>query len=301
MFCVVAYTPLLLNADFLQIGRGRERDLAVPRMVNATVYLCVALVCMALDASLFFLPAAIAVGNLVGTRVQYWYVQRAFHFDLGTTVARLWRSHVRAFDYRASLLMVFVPFGYPLLHSLDVFWLGRIAPTEVLGEYAAAYRLTFVLADIYALIGMTALSHFSAVGPSGRSKLGRPIGFALLAASGLAILVALFAAPIVGVTFGSDYRDSAVLLRVFSVVSVIYLAAVLFSNKAVADHRQGDVFVAYTVAIGLSLLLKLMFKPTDALTALTTTVIAETVLVCLLLLGSARASYRDKHLPAIKE
>lgn len=291
LLCVVAYTPLLLNVDFLQIGRQRERDLAIPRLVNAIVYLGITVVCIAANAPLFLVAGAIALGNLAGVRVQYWYVQRTFRFSMTNAMRHLWRSSRFRFDHRASLAMAFVSFGYPMLHSLDVFWLSRAAPAEELGEYSAAYRLMFVLADIYTLFGMTALSHFSAT--RGSTEQGwRLTPLALLVASCIAAGVALFAEPIVAITYGDGFQNSVALLRVFALVGVVYFAVVLLSNRAVAEHRQGRVFAAYLTAIGLSLLLKLVLRPADARVALLTTLGAELVLVVALALTVARTPQR---------
>jgi O-antigen/teichoic acid export membrane protein len=230
----------------------------------------------------YAIPLALLIGNTTGVVVQYVMVNRTMGFQLGNLISRRLRLPTR-FDYTTSVLLTFVSYGYPMMHSLDVFWLGRTGTSDALGQYSAAYRLGFVFADAYTLIGMTALSHFA----DHRRRTGlsarRVIALLVFGAGIVAATVSVLAQPLVHAVFGASYADSVPLLQGFAFVTVVYMAVVMLANFAVARHRQRTVFAAYSVGVTISIVLKLVLRPSGAWDVLATTIAAEVLLLAVLL------------------
>lgn len=171
--------------------------------------------------------------------------------------------------------------------------LVRAGYVEDAGLYSLAYRLaTTAYMPVLAVLGAS-FHRFFAVGAAGglsaTTGLARRLAVPLGAYCVLVALVLVFAAPLVPVLVGDDYRGSVTLLMVLSVLPLLRMGQALTGDALTGSGRQKTRTRCSIGSAGLNLVLNVTLIPSyGVVAALFSTLVSEVAALVLLSLAVRR-------------
>ena len=168
-----------------------------------------------------------------------------------------------------------------------VIMMSLIATGHQTGLFATSFRvfeIFFGLAGIVLPVAMPVLASAGTDAVRQRYIVQRMTELGVAVATFLALLLAVFAEPVLELLGGAEYRDAAPLLRVQALALVPVFLGQAWQLSLIAIRRQSALLVANTVALAAVLVLGLLLiPPYEAMGAAVAAVVAETALAAALL------------------
>jgi O-antigen/teichoic acid export membrane protein len=197
-----------------------------------------------------------------------------------------------SFTFRPGLYKVVLPLLWIDLATAVYFrsdmmmlqWLG--VPQEQIGQYAAGYRLIEAMILLTAPVGLLLFRHIRLLNKD-RRALGRyiPRATALAAILGVtgAAIIAGFAEPIVALTYGSNYTETASLLAILAWSLAFVLPNAFLTQAALALNLERPYVWAASIAAVCNVALNFVFIVRyGAQAAAWVTIVTEAVLFAIL-------------------
>ncbi len=150
-----------------------------------------------------------------------------------------------------------------LLLNIDIIALGVLARPDVVGSYAAAGKIVFVLVTAVEVLWNAMLPRLSRLWRESperfRSRLQLYLGLILAGFVPLAAGGMLLGGRLMDLLYGTQYPGAGLVFRVLSLSYVLLAVGQFFGNALIASDRQRAVFppvaLAAAVALGGNLLL----------------------------------------------
>ena len=234
--------------------------------------------------SLLWFCAAFATGQLA---------------ELGWLIWRMPRASVKAnralWPEVRLLIHQTTPFAIAFLaltvfYKFDVLLLQRLQPGEVVGVYAAGYKLVDI---VHALAVIAAAALYPRLArllnqPDRAAAASRTLELFLLAGTSGAALLWLLRGSLTHLLFGSEYAGTAAVLGLLAPALVSLVINILAGYLLSVADRIGWLAVAYILACGLKLVLGLWWVPLHGAEGMAAAkLVSETTLSVLLLAALA--------------
>ncbi|WP_143341917.1 oligosaccharide flippase family protein [Deinococcus indicus] len=190
-------------------------------------------------------------------------------------------------DYKEGLAFSISLSSQNIYNDIDKTMLSKMSNYESAGVYSAAYRVMDVAFTPIKSIFFASYARFfesGSKGITGTIDFAKKISPIILALSGAIILLLNTISPLVPSIFGDDFSESALILRILSLViffrSINYLLADSLTGAGYQKQRSVVQFVGCIVNIGLNLVL---IPYSGAKGAAFASVVTETTIFLLLL------------------
>jgi O-antigen/teichoic acid export membrane protein len=165
---------------------------------------------------------------------------------------------------RESLSFVAIPLIYSLILFMDIWFVGALRPGEDGGVFVSAHTVSRIVVFILSAVSMAAFPAFVsafAAGDRGRAlRLFRGLGDLLLGgALPLALLLSVFAGPMVRILFGGAYESAALSLALLAPAHLLLMSLTLFVYVLFAADRRGTALLILASAAALDACLQPLF------------------------------------------
>jgi O-antigen/teichoic acid export membrane protein len=219
-------------------ARVRSKYPSYANIIGAFAIAFLKIVVVFFEEGLLYFAVIIAFEILLNSILLYWLYAKVFGGSLIN-----WRVSFSTFKALLSdswPLMFAGVTGY-IYTRIDQVMLKHLIDATAVGLYEVAVRLTEPLSFIPGIIiGSLFPAIINARGADAteyRRRLRSLTTLCLGLSAGLAAIVFIFSAHIVELMFGSDFRESAAILRIYVWSTVGSVAMALMYNYFIAEHR----------------------------------------------------------------
>ncbi len=201
------------------------------------------------------------------------------------------RSFLRASAAIGLVSVVTVGF-----YRIDQVFVLPLAGETASGLYGAAARVAFTGIVAAMLVNHAAFPRLAAAFDDAveyRKQLLSALMLAGTAAAGVAVMLLVFAGPIITLLYGSSYADAVVLLRILALVVFFNAFSSVGINSANALHREKRVLPIVAVLLVLASIANLLFVPEHGAFASAWISVAGEALLALSVLTVSRDMFRS--------
>jgi O-antigen/teichoic acid export membrane protein len=258
---VIMGTPLLVSAPTgaaaaYMTAHQRAVPAALGAILSSFVFVAVLLGGVGLDWGFAGVAAAYAVGGIVNALVPVAAMRGRLRLRPAYDRS-LWRELVRWAGPQAGVLVLSI-----LYFRFDTLLLSVMSSNAQVALYGLAYKVVEVIPFLPFAFMTTLFPEFARTGAGSarlRSLTQDALSSMTIAAIGVVVLVAGFAAEIVDVTGGSGFGGATPVVRLLAAsVGLVFLNLVFF-QALIALNRQMRLFVAvaavFAVNVGLNVVL----------------------------------------------
>lgn len=260
--------PFAVSLDWLGIGLERLGTVSLVKTLRTVLYAAAVLGLLgAVDGlggwaaarwvPVFFWLAWLVTAFLMALRARSW---------LGGWVwPRLgpWREWRRRLAITAPLGAGTVTMR--VLLSIDVILLGTLALPAVVGNYAAAAKIVFVLIIAVEVVWKALLPRLSRAWHESadlcRRRFSLYLGLVLLLGMPVATGGALLGGELMGMLYGSRFPEAGAVCRILSVSYIALAVGQFFCNGLIASDRQRLYFPPLVLAAGVAIASVLVLVP----------------------------------------
>ena len=252
--------PFALSLDWVGIGLQRLTTVSVVKTLRSLLYaLAVLLLLRTLDGvggwpaarwvPVFFWLAWIAAAIAMASAVRGW---------LGGWIRPRWGPASEwSWRLRATAPIGAGALTLRVLLNIDVMLLGFLAAPAVVGNYAAAAKVVFVLPIAVEVVWKALLPRLSMAWSESpelsRRRFSFYLGLVLLVLVPLAVGGVLLGEDLMTLLYGDRFPGAGTVCRILSVSYVALAVGQFFGNGLIASDRQARYFPPLAVAAGVAL------------------------------------------------
>jgi len=260
--------PFALSLDWVGIGLERLGTVSAVKTLRSLLYAAAVLGLLgAVDGlagwpaarwvPVFFWGAWLLAAAAMAARVRQW---------LGRWV---WPRPGPAAEWRRRLRAT-APIGagavtLRVLLNVDVVLLGMLAAPAVVGNYAAAAKVVFVLTIAVEVVWKALLPRLSRAWHESparcRQRFSLYLGLVLLALLPVAVGGAVLGEPLMALLYGDRFPGAGLVCRILSVSYVALAVGQFLGNGLIATDRQQRVFPPLAVAAAVAVVAVLALVP----------------------------------------
>jgi O-antigen/teichoic acid export membrane protein len=253
-----------LYAFSLDWAAWGSENLLFAGMVKAVIPVCLLL---GLLVALRFghLLSWLVVGNLAGYLLQSWvfYLWWQRHRRRLAEPEQGVSEIAAAMEWRVTSIMGLAWMANLAFNTVDMLMLGVLSNPEQVGLYSAAYRIFNQLLLAYYMLTGALYPQLARQDAAQRLRMLRPRVFVALIAAGslLALLLAYFRLPLLGVVFGRPFVAAAPLLLLLAFSLPLDFLTSYLSNAYIAWSMERSVLVCAAIAAGSNIVLNAFTIP----------------------------------------
>lgn len=236
----------------------------------------------------------LVVGNLVGFLLQgcvFWLWWQRRRREIGGSERGVVEI-AEAMQWRRAGVMGLAWLGNMAFNTTDMLVLGAFSNPQQVGLYSASYRILNQVLVAYYLLTSVLYPQLARQNQEQRRRMLRPRIFMLLFAGGtiLAVLLAIFRRPVLGIVFGHAFILAAPLLLLLACSIPLDFLVSYLSNAYFAWGMERSVLVCAGIAAGVNIMLNLATIPRyGAVAAAVNTLISYVVYLGMLAWAGRRA------------
>ncbi len=290
-----------LYAFSLDWAAWGSENLFLAGMVKAVIPACL-LVGLGFALRFEHLLSWLVVGNLVGYILQSWifYLWWQRHRRRIAEPEQGVAEIAESLEWRRTSIMGIAWMTNLAFNSVDMLMLGVLSNPRQVGLYSAAYRIINQVFIAYYLLTGVLYPQMARQDPSQRRSMLRPGVFVLLIAVGsaLALPVAYFRRPLLGIVFGQPFVAAAPLLLLLACCIPLDFLTSYLNNAYLAWNMERHVLKCGLLAAGTDVALNLFGIPRyGAIAAAVNTVISYLVYLAALSFAARNVSPQHDTLP----
>ena len=270
-------------------GRERQQYVAATLIVNRISTALMGIIAALAGAGLVPIAILFTTGSGLGILTAVWLMHRFVLHPERNIDRRTWPALIRS-----SLPLGILSLLGTVSFRSSVVLLGLFAAGSAdVGEYGAAYRLVDASMFIAASFNAAALAWFSRQADDGPAQISRGVSMATKTVLALMLPVglglALFAAPLIELLYGSAYDGAVTPLRILGALVALWGINTTIVTVLVTRNRPDAYTVPALIALVPNLVLSIILIPSDGANGAAIAAVAgAAVLVALALPRTAR-------------